>query len=303
VTDVRSRLKRPSLPEAGAGVASPTACLWIIILVIKRPDRNQDLLVVFGGRSEIGGELASLLVDGATVVLAARDPNHLEEESEALRRAGAAAVHTVEFEADNVESHKALVDQICEEHGPISTAILAFGVLSDQARAEADAEYAVAVVQTNCIAQINLLTLIAQQMRGVGCGRIVVFSSIAGVRVHRANYVYGSAKAALDAFASGLARSLRGSGVHLLIVRPGWVIGRMTQGMEPTVIFSSTPKQVARAAASALVKNKRTVWVPRAMLAVAVLPSWMPQFVWRRLNRTGLGGGSDLPRVSRSRFA
>ena len=47
-------------------------------------------------------------------------------------------------------------------------------------------------------------------------GSIVVFSSVAGVRVRRANYVYGSAKAGLDGFASGLADALHGSGVRLL---------------------------------------------------------------------------------------
>ena len=79
-------------------------------------------------------------------------------------------------------------------HGTISTAVLAFGILGDQARAEADAEHAVAIVHTDCVAQVGRLTLLAQRMRTAGRGRIVVSSSIAGVRVRRANYVYGSAK-------------------------------------------------------------------------------------------------------------
>ena len=79
----------------------------------------------------------------------------------------------------------------------------------------------------------------------------MVFSSVAGVRVRRANYVYGSAKAGLDGFASGLADALHGSGVRLLIVRPGFVIGRMTEGMDPAPL-SSTPAQVAEATARAL---------------------------------------------------
>lgn len=248
-------------------------------------DWNRNLLVVFGGRSEIGCELASLLADGATVVLAARNCDRLEDESSALRIAGARIVDAVEFNADDLESHEGLLDRICEKHGPISTAILAFGVLGDQVRAEADPEYAAAVLKTNYVAQIHLLTLIAQRMRVVGQGRIVVFSSIAGVRVRRANYVYGSTKSAIDTFAQGLADSLNGSGVHLLIVRPGFVIGRMTDGMKPTVVLSTTPTQVARAAAAALLKNRRTVWVPRAMSVVAAVLVLVPRFIWRRLPR------------------
>ena len=92
----------------------------------------------------------------------------------------------------------------------------------------------------------------------------MVFSSVAGVRVRRANYVYGSAKAGLDGFASGLADALHGTGVRLLIARPGFVIGRMTEGMTPAPM-SSTPEQVAAATARALAKGRRVVWIPWAL--------------------------------------
>ena len=112
----------------------------------------------------------------------------------------------------------------------------------------------------------------------------MAFSSVAGVRVRRANYVYGSAKAGLDGFCSGLADALHGSGVHLLVVRPGFVIGRMTQGMTPAP-FSSTPGQVATATAGALAKRRRTVWVPWALRPVFIGMRMLPQFVWRRMPR------------------
>ncbi|MET0703149.1 MAG: SDR family NAD(P)-dependent oxidoreductase, partial [Mycobacterium sp.] len=115
-------------------------------------------------------------------------------------------------------------------------------------------------------------------------GRIVVFSSVAGARVRRANYVYGSAKAGLDGFASGLADALHGTGVHLLIVRPGFVIGRMTAGMDPAPL-SSTPAQVAAAAAQALAKGKRQVWVPQTLGPIVLAMRLAPQFVWRRMPR------------------
>ncbi len=79
--------------------------------------------------------------------------------------------------------------------------------------------------------------------------------------MRRANYVYGSAKAGLDGFAGGLADALHGSGVRLLISRPGFVIGRMTEGMTPAPL-SSSPQQVAAATARALAKGRRTVWIP-----------------------------------------
>ena len=158
--------------------------------------------------------------------------------------------------------------------------MLAFGILGDQARAETDAAHAVAVVHTDYVAQVSLLTHLAAAMRQAGRGSLVVFSSIAGARVRRANYVYGSAKAGLDGFASGLADALHGTGVRVLIARPGFVIGRMTQGMTPAPL-SSTPEQVAAATARALAKGRRTVWIPWALGPVSRVMRLLPQFVWR----------------------
>ena len=240
--------------------------------------------MIFGGRSEIGLQLATRLAPAATVVLAARGADRLDQQVAAVRAAGAAAVHTVEFDADDLASHGPLVDKLVGEFGPIGTAVLAFGILGDQSRAEADAAHAVAIVHTDYVAQISLLTHLAAAMRAAGRGSIVVFSSVAGVRVRRANYVYGSAKAGLDGFASGLADALHGSGVRLLIVRPGFVIGRMTQGMDPAPL-SSTPAQVAEATARALRKGRRTVWVPWALRPMFFGMTLLPQAVWRRMPR------------------
>lgn len=241
-------------------------------------------VVIFGGRSEIGLHIATRLAPGSAVVLAARRAGELSDEVAAVRAAGARVVHTVEFDADDVASHRPLVDSLIAEFGPIGTAVLAFGILGDQARAETDAGHAVAVVHTDYVAQISLLTVLATRMRTAGRGRLVVFSSVAGVRVRRANYVYGSAKAGLDGFASGLADALHGSGVSLLIVRPGFVIGRMTTGMDPAPL-SSTPAQVADATVRALAAGRRTVWVPWALRPLFAAMKLLPQALWRRLPR------------------
>lgn len=240
--------------------------------------------MVFGGRSEIGVELATRLAPGATVVLAARGADRLDEQVAAVRSAGAAAVHTVEFDADELSSHGPLVDKLVGEFGPLRIAVLAFGILGDQARAEADAGHAVAIVHTDYVAQVSLLTHLATAMRAAGRGDLVVFSSVAGIRVRRANYVYGSAKAGLDGFACGLADALHGTGVRLLLVRPGFVIGRMTEGMDPAPL-SSTPAQVADATARALRRGRRAVWVPWALRPLFFGMKLLPRAIWRRLPR------------------
>lgn len=247
-------------------------------------DTDAGLVVIFGGRSEIGLELATRLASGATVLLAARRADKLDDEVAAVRAAGAAAVHVREFDADDLESHGPLVESIVAEHGPINTAVLAFGILGDQARAEKEPGHAAAIVHTDFVAQVSLLTVLAATMRTAGRGTIVTFSSIAGARVRRANYVYGSAKAGLDGFCSGLSDALHGSGVRLLVMRPGFVIGRMTEGMAPAP-FSRTAPQVADATVRALSGRRGSVWFPWQVGALAVGMRMLPQFVWRRMPR------------------
>ena len=247
-------------------------------------DTGAGPVLILGGRSEIGTELARCLAPGATVVLAARNADRLGEQAATLLAAGAAAVQTREFDADDLASHGPLVASINAEHGPIGTAELAFGILGDQARAEVDAAHAVAIVHPDYVAQVSMLTHLAAAMRSAGRGSLVVFSSVAGVRVRRANYVYGSAKAGLDGFASGLADALHGTGVRLLIARPGFVIGRMTHGMTPAPL-SSTPEQVAAATARAVAEGRRTVWIPWALRPMFFVMRLLPQFVWRRMPR------------------
>lgn len=246
-------------------------------------------IVVFGGRSEIGLQVARRLAAGRTVVLAARRPDDLVEETATLSAAGATEVIAVAFDADDTDTHTALVDRLIADHGPIAVAIVAFGILGDQQRAEHDVTHALQIAHTDYVAQISVLTPLANALRAQGSGTIIVFSSIAGVRVRRANYVYGSTKAGLDGFAGGLADALHGSGVRLLLARPGFVIGHMTADLmaagTPPAPMSVTADQVADAVVRAYRKGRGEVWIPTALRPVAFAMRLMPRAIWRRLPR------------------
>ena len=249
------------------------------------PSVADGTVVLLGGRSEIGLETVVRVAAGRIVVLAARHSEDLADETARIRAAGATEVHAVEFDADDTTGHQSLVERISTAYGTIGLVVVAFGVLGDQARAEHDPGYAVGVVHTDYVAQVAILTIVADRLRAQGRGQIVVFSSIAGIRVRRANYVYGSAKAGLDGFACGLADALHGSGVHLLLVRSGFVIGRMTEGMTPVPLLSSTPDQVAEAVVHGLRTGTGRVWVPGYLRLVAVVMRLVPRGVWRRMPR------------------
>jgi len=160
--------------------------------------------------------------------------------------------------------------------------------LGDQQRAERDAAHAVDIATIDYAAQISLLTLVSQRMN---LGHIVAFSSIAGWRARRANYVYGSTKAGLDAFCQGLADKLHGSQVGLITARPGFVIGSMTEGMKPAPL-SVRPADVAEAVVGCIDRDarrgkprSRTMWIPRALQGLAWVMRLVPRPIWRHMPR------------------
>ncbi len=240
-------------------------------------------VLLLGGSSEIGGAItAALVARGArTVVLAGRDHHALQTAAGPLQAAGA-QVHTVDFDADQPHTHHAVVQQVVARHGDIDVTILAFGVLGDQTRDERDPAAAVAVTRTNYLGAVSALTVLGNQLRSQGHGAIVVLSSVAGERVRRSNYIYGASKAALDGFALGLGEALRGSGATVLVVRPGHVHTRMTQGL-PAAPLSTTPEQVAAAALHALDTCAEIVWVPGVLRLVLTVLRHLPRNVFRRL--------------------
>jgi decaprenylphospho-beta-D-erythro-pentofuranosid-2-ulose 2-reductase len=241
-------------------------------------------VLVLGGGSDIARSTLRLLVTERTrtVILAARDVDSLALTVDELRALGATTVCAVEFDARDTASHTAFIDDVFDRFGDIDLALLAFGVLGDQDEAERDAAAAVEIVMTNYVGMVSVTVPLAQRLREQGHGTIVALSSVAGERARRSNFVYGSSKAGMDAFFQGLGDSLVGTGVHVTIVRPGFVHTKMTKGMEAAPL-STTPEAVAQAIVGALASGKETVWVPPPLRFVMSGLRHVPRPVFRKL--------------------
>lgn len=241
-------------------------------------------ILILGGTSDIGGEIARRLAPGDQVVLAARRVEALGELTAELEALGAVAVHPVQFEATDLGSHRAVVRQARDLAGPITCAV---GILGEQARAETDEAHAVEIATLDYTAQVSMLTVLADELRTQDVrSTIVAFSSIAGWRARRANYVYGSTKAGLDAFCQGLSDALHGSAVSLITARPGFVIGSMTTGMSPAPM-SVYPGDVADAVVDRIAagRGSATLWIPGRLRLLAWVMRMVPRPLWRRMPR------------------
>jgi decaprenylphospho-beta-D-erythro-pentofuranosid-2-ulose 2-reductase len=243
----------------------------------------QSVLVLGAGSDIAHATLRALVARRArTIVLAARDPESLAPLVAELRDLGAERVETITFDAFDTEQSSALVDDVFIRMGDIDLAILAFGVLGDQEEAERDSDAAVDIARVNYLGPVSVGVPLAQRMRAQGHGTIVALSSVAGERARKSNFVYGSSKAGMDAFFQGLGDSLVGSGVRVMIVRPGFVHTKMTDGMDAAPL-STTPEAVADAIVQGLARNRETVWVPGPLRYVMTVLRHVPRPIFRKL--------------------
>ena len=247
-------------------------------------------LLVLGGSSDIGAAVAERLVAGGCrrVVLAGRHPEAMAPVADRLRGAGA-AVATTAWDATDIGSHadavKAAWDALPD--GParrdVDCVLLAAGVLGDQAHLEEDPAAAADLVVANYAGPVSTLLHVSARLEEQGHGTIVVLSSVAGERVRQSNFVYGSSKAGLDGFCQGLGDSLEGTGVDVMVVRPGFVHTSMTEGREAPPL-ATTPEAVAGAVADGLASGRHTVWVPGTFRYVMSAFRHLPRPLWRKLS-------------------
>jgi decaprenylphospho-beta-D-erythro-pentofuranosid-2-ulose 2-reductase len=244
-------------------------------------------ILVLGGGSDIARATVESLIKRRcrNVVLAGRRPEVLERVAADLRRSHPDAdlsVSTAFFDALARESHEKVVRDLFKTNGGFDVVMVAFGILGDQVADQEDPEAAARVVEVNFTGAVSSILASVKELRAQGTGTIVVLSSVAGVRVRAANFIYGSSKAGLDGFCQGLADALEGSGVKLMIVRPGFVTTKMTAGLKKAPL-ATTPEAVGEAIVRGLESDGVVVWVPAVLRYVMALMKLLPRSLFRRL--------------------
>ena len=240
--------------------------------------------LLVGGSSEIGVAIVRRLRAGGPVsaVLLGRDRERLNVASASLQRAGVAPVAVELVDADDIAGHERAVASAFDRDGGVDIVIVAIGRLGAQAGLDADPEEAADVMRVNFLGAGSLLLHCLRRLRAQGSGTLIVLSSVAAERPRASNAIYGAAKAGLDALAQGLADATAGSGVRVLVIRPGFVATRMTTGLKPAPL-ATTPEVVADATVSALSGRSHTVWVPGRLRWLFAFLRHMPRALFRRL--------------------
>ena len=237
--------------------------------------------LVLGGGSDIAAALVRRLAEDRlrTVGLAVRDAGSVAPLEAELEAAGV-RVEILAFDADDVESHDAVMASAFDAVGEVDVVVVAFGALGHGA--QRDRHRALALARTNFVGAVSAVLAAVDRLQAQGHGTVIVLSSVAGERVRKANFAYGATKAGLDGFCQGLGDSLAGTGVDVMVVRPGFVTTKMTEGLDPPP-FSTSPEKVADAIVQGIRRRSHTVWAPPILRPVMSVLRHLPRPVFRRL--------------------
>lgn len=243
---------------------------------------NPQSLLLLGGTSDIALAIAEkyLAQRPLRVVLAARPSPRLDEAAQRLRTAGA-EVETVDFDAADTHSHPMVVDKAFAD-GDIDVTVVAFGLLGDAEEAWQDHAQAVEMATVNYTAPVSMGVALAERLKQQGHGSVIALSSVAGERVRRSNFVYGSTKAGFDGFYLGLGEALAPYGVRVTVVRPGQVRTKMTEGMDKAPL-EQTAESVADIAVDSVRRGKDLVWAPGTFRWVMSVLRHVPRPIFRKL--------------------
>ena len=246
------------------------------------PEPSRRILVV-GATSAIAAATARLYAaGGARLFLTGRNADRLDAVAADLRVRGAGQVESALLDVTDRGRCEEVLDAAWTAFGGLDLALIAHGVLPDQARSEASVTDALEALDVNFTSTVAVLTTLANRFEAQRSGCIAVITSVAGDRGRQSNYVYGAAKGGLDRFLEGLRNRLFHAGVAVVTLKPGFVDTPMTAGMRQGLLFAS-PGQAAQAIHRAIGRRRAVAYIPWFWRPIMAVIRSIPEVAFKRL--------------------
>jgi short-subunit dehydrogenase len=239
--------------------------------------------LVLGGSSAIARAFARVAAEaGSDVLLAGRDLEDLERTARDVRVRYGRVAEAIAFDATDLASHAGFVEAVRGRAARFDV-MLAFGLMPNQSSIDADPALGVETIAATYTGAASVLLHLAPALERQGEGRVIVIGSVAGDRGRLKNYVYGSAKAGLHAFAQGLRARLFRAGVQVTTVKPGFIDTAMTFGMKTGPLMAS-PEACARACLRHARRGREVAYYPPVWRLVMLIIKLIPEPLMKRMS-------------------
>lgn len=218
--------------------------------------------------------------EGWNLSLAALERELLEPIASDLSVRSGAEIQTLEFDATDFSNHRKLYESLTTKPDAV---IACFGYMSDQEKVRSDEDDIRRTIDINFTGMASVLSIVADDFEQRGSGAIAAISSVAGDRGRQSNYIYGSAKAGLSAFLSGLRNRLAEKGVHVMTVKPGFARTKMTENLELPAALTASPEQIAIAVFRGLEKKRNVVYTLWIWQFIMLIIKHIPEFIFKKM--------------------
>lgn len=238
-------------------------------------------ILILGATSDMAQAIArKYATAGWSLTLAALEKDLLEPIASDLAVRSGSEIQTLEFDATDFSNHRNLYESLTTKPDVV---IACFGYMSDQIEVRSDLEDIRRTIDINFTGMASILSVVADDFEARGSGAIAAISSVAGDRGRQSNYVYGSAKAGLSAFLSGLRNRLAEKGVHVMTVKPGFARTKMTENLELPAALTASPEQIADAVFQGLEKKRNVVYTLWMWRFIMLIIKHIPEFVFKKM--------------------
>jgi len=240
-----------------------------------------DWLLVLGASSDIAKAGAvKFASQGWNIILAGRQADNLKLDADDLSIKFNIKTEAVYFDVLDLNSHEEFYNKIINKPKVVLCAV---GYLGDQKIAESNFNEANKIIATNFTGCISIINIISNEFEKLREGSIIVISSVAGDRGRASNYFYGSAKAGLSAYLSGLRNRLFNSGVNVITIKPGFVDTKMTEGMKLPPVITAQPENVGNDIYNAFLKKKNVIYSKGLWKIIMLIIIHIPESIFKKL--------------------
>lgn len=239
-------------------------------------------ILILGATSDIARAIAHQHAqEGAHLILAGRNVAELEKDAQDMRIRHESSVEVAAFDAQKYDTHPSFWQGLSPQPDLV---YLVFGYLGEQERAQENWSEAEQSLAVNYVGAVSILERVAQSFEQRGTGTIVGISSVAGDRGRASNYLYGSAKAGLTAYLSGLRNRLAQKGVHVMTVKPGFVRTAMTASMDLPPVITGEPAKVAKDIIKGVRRRRNVIYTLWMWRYVMLIIRNIPEGIFKKLS-------------------
>ena len=239
-------------------------------------------VLIIGAKSELGFELASVYAkNNYNLYLAGRSIQELEDKSEALEDKYNIKSVLCELDVTDYNSHQKFYESL--KIKPIGVIYLA-GYYSKISSSSQNWSESLKTVEINYLGCLSILNIVADEFKGDRRGFIIAVSSVSGLRGRSKNYIYGSSKAAMIAYLSGLRNRLSNYNINVLTVIPGFLSTKKDQKKGYPRIMVSTSKQLANRIFDAQQNNRNVIYSSIIWYFIMFIIKLIPESLFKKLN-------------------